>query len=96
VNNAGVAVAKTKVIFYSEGGIAPAFEWLADQPHKVQHKFELLVELLAEKGSTLSRPYAAPLAQKIYELRVRCQNVNYRLLYFFDGRVAAVVAHGCT
>jgi hypothetical protein len=34
--------------------------------------------------------------QKIYELRVRWQNVNYRLLYFFDGGVAAVVAHGCT
>ena len=30
----------------------------------------------------------------IYELRVRLQRVNYRLLYFFHGNTAAVVSHG--
>lgn len=30
----------------------------------------------------------------IYELRVGLQNVNYRILYFFHGRIAAIVSHG--
>ena len=89
-------MAKTDVIYYAEDGVAPALEWLAEQPRKVQDKFDFLFGLLEDKGSTLHRPYAAPLAQKIFELRARHQQVNYRLLYFFDGMTAAVVAHGCT
>lgn len=87
---------KFEVIFYSEDGISPALEWLADQSDKVQEKFRVLFDLLSAQGSRLSRPYAAPLVRKIYELRVRSQNVNFRLLYFFHGGVAAVVTHGCT
>ena len=64
------------------GGAAPEGDFLFGQLH--------------EKGGTLSRPHAAPLRDKIYELRARHQNVNYRLLYFFHGNVAAVLAHGCT
>ena len=30
----------------------------------------------------------------IYELRVRHQRVNYRMLYFFHGRIAVVISHG--
>jgi hypothetical protein len=75
---------------------APALEWLLAQPEKVQDKFDFVIELLEENGSTLKRPYAAPLRDKIYELRVRWRRVNYRLLYFFHGSTAAVLAHGCT
>ncbi len=89
-------MAKYEVVFYSEGGMSAPLEWLEDQPDKVQEKFRVIFDLLASEGSRLSRPYAAPLASKIYELRVRWQNVNYRLLYFFHGSVAAVMAHGCT
>ena len=32
----------------------------------------------------------------IYELRVGLQHVNYRILYFFHGRAAAVLAHALT
>lgn len=87
---------KIKVVFYAEGGAAPALEWLAGQPPKVQDKFDFLIAQLEENGPALQRPHAAPLGQKIYELRVRFHRVNYRLLYFFDGKVAAVLAHGCT
>ncbi len=31
---------------------------------------------------------------KIYELRIGFQGINYRMLYFFHGNVAAVVSHG--
>jgi hypothetical protein len=89
-------VPKTDVVFYAENGKAPAMEWLEQQPKKVQDKFDFLLEQLEEQGHLLRRPYAAPLDQKIYELRARHQQVNYRLLYFFDGTIAAVVAHGCT
>jgi hypothetical protein len=84
------------VVFYADRGVSPAILWFRNQPPKVQEKFRVIFDLLAAQGSRLSRPYAAPLADKIYELRVRWQNVNYRLLYFFHGRQVAVVAHGCT
>jgi len=89
-------VAAIDVIYYAENGTAPALEWLAVQPAKVQDKFDWLIGLLEENGSTLHRPHAAPLDRKIYELRARVGKVNYRLLYFFHGAVAAIVAHGCT
>ncbi len=62
----------------------------------MQGKFAGLIELLEAHGSTLSRPYAAPLRDKVYELRVRHMQVNYRLLYFFHGKGIAVIGHGCT
>lgn len=85
------------VVFYAdESGRAPVLEWLLEQPTKVRDKFRIVMEQLREKGGSLSRPYAAPLRDKIYELRVQRQNVHYRMLYFFYGNVAAVLAHGCT
>jgi hypothetical protein len=89
-------VGKTDVRFYAESGQAPALEWLAEQAPKVKDKFRYLIELLVEKGHVLPRPYAAPLRDKIYELRVRHMQVNYRLLYFFHDRAIAILAHGCT
>lgn len=87
------------IAFYAEGGVAPAIDWLREQPAKVRHKFDFLIRLLRQRGSTLSRPHAAPLRDKTYELRVRFQNVNYRLLYFFDSSDSAqpfaIIAHGC-
>ncbi len=86
----------TEVVFYADQGESPALGWLDDQPIKVQGKFAGLIELLEEYGSTLSRPHAAPLRDKIYELRVRHQQVHYRLLYFFHVKGIAVIGHGCT
>jgi len=42
----------------------------------------------------LRRPEADLLRDSIYELRVGLQHVNYRMLYFFHGRTAAVISHG--
>ena len=39
-------------------------------------------------------PEADLLRDKIYELRVGLQGQNYRILYFFHGTTAAVLAHG--
>lgn len=90
-----VSMADTEVIFYAERGEPVAANWLAEQPRKVQEKFDWLIERLEESGSSLKRPHAAPLRDGIYELRARHQSVNYRLLYFFAD-AKAVLAHGCT
>ncbi|MGH7138844.1 MAG: type II toxin-antitoxin system RelE/ParE family toxin [Pirellulales bacterium] len=51
---------------------------------------------LADRGHELDRPLAAHLGDGIYELRIRRQRVNYRMLYFFHGRNVAVLTHGFT
>ncbi len=45
-------------------------------------------------GHELRRPEADYLRDGIHELRVGLQSVNYRILYFFHGKIAAVLAHG--
>jgi phage-related protein len=52
------------------------------------------LERLRELGHELRRPEADLLRDGIYELRASRQGVNYRILYFFHGTVAAIVSHG--
>jgi hypothetical protein len=52
------------------------------------------IERLRERGHELRRPEADFLREGIYELRVGKEGLNYRILYFFHGKVAAVLAHG--
>jgi phage-related protein len=52
------------------------------------------LEQLHQKGHELRRPLAENLGNGLYELRVKFYRVNYRMLYFFHGREAAVVSHG--
>jgi phage-related protein len=51
---------------------------------------------LAEVGHELRRPEADFLREGIYELRAKLGTLNYRILYFFHGRDAAVLAHSIT
>lgn len=86
----------TEVVFFSDiARNAPALEWLDDIPDNARDKLFYRVRRLEQAGHELCRPEADFLRDGIYELRVRCQRVNYRLLYFFHSRVA-VIAHGCT
>ncbi|MFW6158079.1 MAG: type II toxin-antitoxin system RelE/ParE family toxin [Planctomycetota bacterium] len=86
---------KSVVLFVEEDGAVPVKDWLDDQPRKVQDKFVARVQQLAEEGHRLRRPLAAHLGDQIYELRVRHQNVHYRILYFFSGDYI-VLSHGLT
>lgn len=52
------------------------------------------IERLCEEGHNLRRPEADLLRDKIYELRATFQGINYRILYFFHGNLAAVLSHG--
>ena len=49
---------------------------------------------MRQLGHELRRPEADLLRDKIYELRIGLQGINYRILYFFHGEIAAVLSHG--
>src|SRR5579863_1738125 len=86
---------KTRVIFYKEDDSSvPALEWLDSLQPKALDKCTVRIERLAELGHELRRPEADFLRDGIYELRVGLQHINYRMLYFFHGRTAAVISHG--
>jgi len=88
---------KTTIRIYQESdGSVPLLEWLDEQPEKVQDKFTVLIELLEEKGYDLRRPSCDFLESGIYELRARCLNVHYRILYGFVGKNVILLSHGCT
>jgi phage-related protein len=86
-----------RVVFYQEdNNTVPLLEWLDSLPRKVQDKCVTRIERLKERGHELRRPDAENLGEGIYELRVRWQRINYRMLYFFNGRTAAIISHGFT
>jgi phage-related protein len=90
-------VPRTKVVFYREAdGTAPVLKWFDGLPARAQDKCRVRIQRLAEEGHALRRPEADLLRDGIYELRIGLQRVNYRILYFFHGRAAAVLAHGLT
>jgi phage-related protein len=62
----------------------------------MKDKCTVRLERLEECGHELTRPEAAYLRDDIYELRIKCQSVNYRILYFSHGRQIVVLSHGVT
>ena len=68
--------------------------WLAALPSAARAKCLVRLDRLEELGHELRRPEADYLADGIYELRAKHAGVNYRMLYFFHGRTAAVASHG--
>jgi len=88
---------RTEVVFFREDdATVPLLDWLALLSPKARVKCLAKLARLEELGHELRRPEADLLRDGIYELRVRLGTVNYRILYFFHGRVAAVVSHGLT
>jgi phage-related protein len=88
-------VPNIRVVFFKErNGNVPVLEWLDLLPVMVQDKLTDRIRRLTELGHGLRRPEADFLRDGIYELRVRRQRVNYRILYFFHGREIAVLGHG--
>ena len=91
----GDILPRTKVVLYREDDdTVPLLDWLDTLPPKAKVKCLLKIERLQELGHDLRRPEADYLRDDIYELRVSLQGINYRMLYFFHGNIAAVVSHG--
>src|SRR5262249_45869003 len=84
------------VLIYQEeeGETPPLVTWLDGLDAKARDRCLVLLRLLEEHGHELRRPHAENLGAGIYEMRVKYFRVNYRMLYFFHGRAAAVVSHG--
>ena len=88
---------KVKVLFYADDdGNAPVDLWLQGLSKKVQAKGIARIFRLGDMGHELKRPEADYLQNDIYELRWSWQRVNYRILYFFYGQEAVILAHGLT
>lgn len=86
---------RTKVVLYREADeTVPLLEWLDSLPSRVVAKCRVRIERLAELGHELRRPETDLLRDGIHELRIGLQGQNYRMLYFFHGRTAAVLSHG--
>ena len=86
---------RVEVVFFREDqDTVPMRDWLDSIPKKAQAKCLAKLGRLEELGHELRRPEADYLRDDIYELRVRLQGVNYRVLYCFHGRTTAVVSHG--
>lgn len=86
---------RTQVVLYrDDDGSVPFLEWFGQLSEKAQDKCRVKIERLGELGYEMRRPEADYLRGGIYELRVRLQSVNYRMLYFFHGREAVVLSHG--
>ena len=69
-------MAQSEIIFYKEGEMVPARDWLRKQPQKVQIKCLAYIAQLEAKGHELRRPVADFLRDGIYELRPSCQGVQ--------------------
>jgi len=88
-------VPATRVVLYrGEDGSCPFLQWFEELPTRAQDKCYLRLERLREMGHELRRPEVDYLRDGIHELRVSLRGVQYRILYFFHGAVAAVVSHG--
>src|SRR5271157_3495031 len=91
---------RTHVAFYCEtNGVAPVVTWLQellDSNERAWTHCRARIELLGQLGHELRRPAADYLRDGIYELRAKQGHVQYRLLYFFHGREAAILAHSLT
>ena len=88
---------RTRVVIYRAGdGSSPFVDWFGDLPAKAKDKVMVRLRRLRELGHELRRPEADYLRDEIYELRTSFRGAHYRVLYFFHGNVAAIVAHGLT
>lgn len=84
------------IFFREEDGSVPLVDWLAALASVARAKCRVRLDRLEEMGHKLRRPEVEYLRDGIYELRTKHAGVNYRMLYFFHGRTAAVVSHGLT
>ena len=85
-----------EVIFYqsSDNITPPALEFIESCNLKMQAKIFSLLEILQEKGNHLREPYSKPLADGLFELRIKQGSDISRMLYFFFVGKKIVITHG--
>jgi phage-related protein len=86
-------------LFREDDRSTPLMDWLAEvesRNRKAYEKCRSYLQRLSEFGRELRRPTADYLRDGVYELRIKHQNVNYRIFYGFVGPDVALVTHGST
>ena len=76
------------VEFYeTEDGEKPVFDFLMSLDPKMRAKTGAMLQLLAEKGNELRKPYTEHLDDGIFELRtIQGNNISRALFFFFAGK----------
>jgi phage-related protein len=92
-------VPPVEVVYYQhDDETVPMKVWMEALRSQPRHRAKCIewIGLLRDYGHDLRRPAADYLRDGIYELRVKFQRIQYRMLYFFYGRGRAVITHGIT
>lgn len=85
----------SQLVFYCRpDDTVPFTQWFQTLPEKAKIACRAKLERLRLLGHQLRRPEADYLRDGIYELRIKSERVNYRILYFFQGQMVIVVSHG--
>lgn len=88
---------RTELFFFRRrDGSVPLIVWLAGLEPRARFRCLVRLRRLAQVGHELRRPEADYLRDKIYELRIRYDGQQLRILYFFRGQQVIVVSHGIT
>lgn len=84
-----------KVEFYRfPNGNSPVLDWFRSQDPKVKAKFSQIFDLLQEQGTSVGKPYVAPLENKLYEIRIEQDTNIYRTVYFAYTDRRFIMLHG--
>jgi phage-related protein len=84
------------IYYQEEEGACPVLEFLKDESAEVRRVAYQRLEQLKLRGHTARRPLVEYLGDGLYELRWHTGRVQYRILYFFHGQKAVVLAHALT
>jgi phage-related protein len=90
-------VPQVEVVYYQDDDeTVPMKEWMEALSSQPKHRAKCVewIGRLRNYGRDLRRPTSDYLRDGIYELRVRFQKTQYRMLYFFYSEGRAVITHG--
>lgn len=83
-----------QVVFYTNArGDSPVEEFINAMPTKQQRKVGSFLELLAQEGPALRRPYADHVRGDLRELRMQFGRNEYRVFHFFVQQQRVVLVH---
>ena len=83
-----------EIVFYTTArGDSPVEEFVNAMPGKEQRKVAGFLELLAQEGPQLRRPYADHVKGDLRELRMQFGRNEYRIFHFFIQEQRVVLVH---
>jgi hypothetical protein len=88
----------TEVHLFQDGhGVVPVQEWLDELEQREPDAYARCIDAILQlslNGYELRRPACDFLRNGIYELRIKKQRVQYRILYFFYDRNCIALSNG--